>query len=72
MRRFARAVVRERGWVPEAERDAFIAAGYGAEQVLDVITAVAMKTLSNYANHLATTPLDVAFAGAAWDREEAA
>ena len=32
-----------------------------------------MKTLSNYANNLIDTPLDVAFAGEAWEatREEA-
>jgi hypothetical protein len=31
-----------------------------------VILGVAMKTISNYSNHIADTPLDEAFAGAAW------
>jgi hypothetical protein len=34
--------------------------------VLEVILGVAMKTISNYSNHIAETPLDEAFAGAAW------
>ena len=72
LRRFTRAVVAERGWVPEAERETFLAAGYGPEQVLDVITAVAMKTISNYTNHLASTPLDEAFQPAAWSSDLAA
>ncbi|MGH3432460.1 MAG: hypothetical protein ACRDQB_06455 [Thermocrispum sp.] len=40
--------------------------GFTRRQVLDVLAGVAMKTLSNYANHLAHTPLDDAFAAQAW------
>lgn len=72
LRRFARAVVAERGWVPDAEREAFFTAGYGPEHVLDVITAVAMKTMSNYTNHIASTPLDDAFETAEWSPDQAA
>jgi hypothetical protein len=35
--------------------------------VLEVLVGVTQKTLSNYANHLAETPLDDAFAKAAWE-----
>jgi uncharacterized peroxidase-related enzyme len=65
--RFTRAVVRERGHLPESELDAFLAAGFTRAQVLEVILGVAMKTLSNYANHIARTPLDAAFAAARWE-----
>ena len=34
--------------------------------VLDVLTIVAVKTLSNYTNHLAGTPLDSAFVADEW------
>jgi hypothetical protein len=34
--------------------------------VLDVLTIVALKTLSNYVNHIAHTPLDPQFAPQAW------
>lgn len=66
VRRFTRTVVAERGWVPEGELNGFLAAGFTRRQVLDVLTGVAMKTLSNYTNHLAHTPLDDAFTGYTW------
>ena len=72
LRRFTRVVVAERGRVGDAERQAFLDAGYGPEQVLDVITAVAMKTLSNYTDHLAAAPLDEACSAAAWSIDQAA
>ncbi|MFN7943094.1 MAG: carboxymuconolactone decarboxylase family protein [Thermoanaerobaculia bacterium] len=65
--RFTRTVVRERGRVLEPDLAAFLAAGFTHAQVLEVVLGVAMKTLSNYANHLARTPLDPAFASARWE-----
>ncbi|GAB1234916.1 carboxymuconolactone decarboxylase family protein [Ferrigenium sp. UT5] len=64
---FVRAVVRERGWVADSpELKAFFAAGYTRQQALEVVLGVAMKTISNYTNHLTDTPLDAAFANEAW------
>ena len=64
---FTQAVVRDRGWVAGSqELKDFFAAGYMQQHALDVILGVAMKTLSNYTNHLTDTPLDAAFAGEAW------
>ena len=54
-----------RGWVEEKDIEQFMAAGFTRAQVLEVILGVAMKTISNYSNHIAETPLDEAFAGAA-------
>lgn len=65
--RFTREVVRHRGHVAPAELAAFLAAGFTRAQVLEVVLGVAMKTLSNYANHIAETPLDEAFAAARWE-----
>lgn len=70
VRRFTKAVVEQRGWVPDEELEAFFAAGFAQRQVLDILTGVAMKTLSNYTNHIAHTPLDDAFAPHAWTPEE--
>lgn len=70
VRRFTKAVVEQRGWVPEEELEALFAAGFAQRQVLDVLTGVAMKTLSNYTNHIAHTPLDEAFAAHSWTRAE--
>jgi len=53
----------------EDDIEAFLEAGYAKEQILEVILGVSMKTLSNYVNHIAQTPLDTAFAGKAWASE---
>jgi uncharacterized peroxidase-related enzyme len=66
--KFARAVVEHRGWVPEADQEDFLAAGFTKRQLLDVVAIVALKTLSNYANHLAHTPLDPAFEAHRWTK----
>lgn len=55
-----------RGNVTEADLEAFHAAGYTKANILDVILGVGLKTLSNYTNHIAETPLDVPFQANAW------
>ena len=59
-------IVERRGWPPEQSVAAFLAAGYANEQFLEVVLGVGMKTLSNYTNHIAHTPLDPQFVAAAW------
>lgn len=66
LRRFTKAVVRDRGWVSEAEQSAFLTAGYSQAQALEVVVGVAQKILSNYTNHLNQTPLDSAFQANRW------
>ncbi len=58
---YARTVVEKRGHVSEADLQAFIDAGYTKRNVLEINTIVALKTISNYTNHIANTPLDEAF-----------
>ncbi|MGE0144849.1 MAG: carboxymuconolactone decarboxylase family protein [Planctomycetota bacterium] len=64
---FTTAVVEHRGLVPTAALEEFRAAGFTNQNVLEVVTVVAMKTLSNYVNHIAKTPLDTAFQPFAWE-----
>ena len=45
---------------------AFPEAGYCKAQSLEVILGISFKTLSNYMNHHANTPLDEAFESGAW------
>ncbi|MEE8514358.1 MAG: carboxymuconolactone decarboxylase family protein [Gammaproteobacteria bacterium] len=66
LRTFTTAVVEERGWVTEDDTAAFLAAGYSKAQILEVILGISFKTLSNYVDHVADTPLDEAFAPKAW------
>ena len=68
LRRFTAAVVTSRGWPSDADTEAFRDAGYGKQQALEVVLGVGMKTLSNYMNHIADTPLDQAFGKAAWSK----
>jgi len=55
-----------RGWVEQTDLDAFFAAGYTNEAVLEVIVGTSLKTMSNYFNHIASTPVDDAFKGNTW------
>lgn len=66
LRTLVLSILHHRGWVPEDDMTSFTTAGYGQRQLLDVLTIVALKTLSNYANHLAHTPLDTQFAAQSW------
>lgn len=59
---FTEAMVISRGNPGKDAVDAFLAAGYGEQQVLGVVLAIACKTFSNYVNHLAGTPVDDVFA----------
>ncbi len=66
LRTFTTDVVENRGWVTEDDTAAFLAAGYSKAHMLEVILGISFKTLSNYVNHIADTPLDDAFAPKAW------
>lgn len=59
-------LLEQRGWLTEREVDAFLDAGFESRQLLDVLVGLAMKTLSNYTNHLAHTPLDKPMSPYAW------
>ena len=67
LRQFTITVVNARGWATAAEVAAFLGAGYSKAHVLEVVLSVALKTISNYANHLMDTPVDQAFSGRAID-----
>lgn len=69
--RFTRRMVQSRGLPTRAEVEQFLAAGFKEQQILDIILAVGVKTLSNYSNHLFHTPLDPAFAAWAWTEASA-
>lgn len=66
LRRFTHQVVEQRGWAGEEAVEAFLGAGFNRAQVLEVVLGVAMKTLSNYTNHIAKPELDAAFQAAEW------
>jgi uncharacterized peroxidase-related enzyme len=63
---FTDVMVTKRGVPSTSDVQAFLSAGYSERQVLEVVLAIAVKTLSNYSNHLFHTPLDAMFEDRAW------
>jgi len=61
LRQITLAIVRQRGVLSDEQQQQFFAAGYGIQQLLEVILGLSQKVMSNYINHLAKTPLDEAF-----------
>jgi len=68
LRTFTLAVVRQRGNVTQDQVDAFFSAGYGQQQILEVIVGAAQKVMSNYVNHIAHTAVDAPFQKYAWEK----
>lgn len=70
LRQLVTALVEKRGWLTETEVADFVAAGFIHAQLFDVLVGVAQKVLSNFTNHLASTPLDKPFCAAAWSPKQ--
>jgi len=68
LRTFTLQMVRARGNVTEDQMQAFFDAGYGHRAILDVVLGLAQKTMSNYINHMAQTPVDEVFHSLLWKR----
>ena len=66
---FTLSMVRNRGNVTATDMEAFFAAGYGQQQVLEVILGLSQKVISNYVNHVAHTPVDSMFEPMAWTKK---
>jgi len=72
LRRLTDEIVNTRGHPSEDTVGNFLAAGYTHRQLLELVLGVGLKTLSNYTNHIARTPLDDAFERTAWRATDAA
>lgn len=68
LRTMTLSIVRNRGNVSQSDLDAFYNAGYQEKHVLDIILGLSQKTISNYTNHIANTPVDEAFKKFAWSK----
>ena len=52
---------------PDSEQfQQFFAAGFSEQHLLDMLLAISVKTISNYANHLFATPVDDLFKAREW------
>jgi uncharacterized peroxidase-related enzyme len=72
LRQFAIVMVNSRGWPEPAQLQAFLAAGYSQQTVLEVILGISLKVMSNYTNHVVQTPVDGVFMAQAWVGSKAA
>ena len=57
-----REIVGQRGHATEDTIQRFLTAGYTKNQIMELLLGVALKTISNYLDHLNPAPLDAAFA----------
>jgi len=61
-----RALIEKRGHLDETDTKAFTAAGFDDAQLLEVITGVAISTMTNYAANVAKLPLEAPLLPHAW------
>ena len=72
LNQFTRNLVRHKGFLATQEITPFIDAGYKAEQVIEVILGICVKTFSNLTNNLMSIELDDVFLQYQWQSEEQA
>lgn len=60
------SIVRNRGQISYAELKDFYEAGYDQRQLLEILLGIAQKTISNYTNRIAETPIDEPFQKFEW------
>ncbi len=70
LRQFTVILIEKRGSASETDVQIFLDAGYETKHILDILIGIAQKTISNFTNHLAKTPLDSAFTEVAWKPEK--
>jgi alkylhydroperoxidase family enzyme len=63
---FDRALIERRGAVTAEHVAALREAGFGADQVLEVIAGLAVSVMANYAGNITRPPLEQPFQAQAW------
>ncbi|MDF2370773.1 MAG: carboxymuconolactone decarboxylase family protein [Rhizobiaceae bacterium] len=71
LRTFTLVMLRDRGFVSDADTRAFLDAGFTETNILEIILGAAQKLMSNYTNHFAKTPVDQVFQKFAWQKKSA-
>jgi AhpD family alkylhydroperoxidase len=62
----ARTLIEKRGRIIDQDREAFLAAGFGKDHLLEVIAVVAASTITNYTGNVTNPPLEAPFQGHVW------
>jgi len=68
LRLFTKEVVVQRGKISRGSLAALLVAGYTQQTALEVVMGIAVKTMSNYTNSIAGTPLDTAVRKMLWKK----
>lgn len=63
---FTEVMLRSRGLPRRVDVEAFLKAGYTERNILEILLAISVKTISNYSNHLFHTPVDDMFSAYTW------
>lgn len=63
---FARALIEKRGHVSDADTAAFHAAGFGPNQLLEVIAGTAVSVMANYTGNITRPALEPQWSAQAW------
>ena len=63
---FTRSMVSKRGLPSQSDVDSFLSSGYEEKDILEIIHAIAIKTISNYTNHIFHTDVDEVFSQHTW------
>ena len=70
LRTFTTLLLRNRGNVSDKEILSFLHAGYSNQNILEIIIGLAQKTISNYVNHVARTPVEKQYEKFSWKRKK--
>jgi len=62
----ARTLIEKRGRIADQDREAFLAAGFGKDHLLEVIGVVAASTITNYTGNVTNPPLEAPFQAHVW------
>ena len=62
----ARTLIEKRGRLDDREIESFLAAGFGKDLLLEVITIVAASTITNYTGNVTNPPLEAMLQQHAW------
>ena len=62
----AKTMIEKRGRLDDEDINRFLAAGFGKDQLLEVVAAVAASTITNYTASITKPPLDALFQAYAW------
>ncbi len=61
--RVTQGILEKRGFLSEKELGEMEASGIDRNQIYEIIAIIGIKTITNYVNHIAKTPIDPQFSG---------